>query len=612
MMMALSTQPGPALGVASIQVKGFPQGLLQRNVDMKLITEIWTLVVTVERDEVEWTSVMAAFNKSAQVRLDHSGTWVRHQLAQLLFRAQHLAHTHQLQSPPLQGAAARARRGLIDGIGMVAHGLFGLATDSQVRELRKKIEENRQYQRRVSTWTKDYVAVLARTRGDVAVNRRIINNLTQEYDMRMTHMQYITTVRTYVHRLEEIQRRQEAIMDDLEHGQLTELILPREDLSSIVDGSLPLEWYYRWCTVEPLEAGSWAFRVRLPIVSEKATLGYELLSYPLWGPSGKPVRLNVARYVALDVASGDVTEPRACSGRGPRVCETGVLTAAGCASAIITSRRVLQQCEVEQLNLAGENWFPAGTGEVIVMTAAAVQLQQTCEAGGKGGQMSIGRGTHQVRWHAGCRLSSETHSITSVKITAATRSVNPWTVPLGAIDLVAYFQNRTYPSVLPPIVPLNLAPLADPGSVYWSDGPMEGTMLTAFITIGLLGLVVLYLVYRVHGGHVRAWCRARRQPPRGAVKQWMPTTEGGPRPSAPSPAAQPDEEVPLYPRIQGSTAAAAAATAVIRGSGGLQASVLLPAGLNGDSAGHRTFSSATVVTQGGTIPQRSDNPDRRE
>ena len=601
--MALSTLPRPAWGVASIQVKGLPQGLLQRSIDIKLIKEIWTLVVTVERDEVEWTSVMAAFNKTAQVRLDHAGTWVRHELQRLLFRAQHLAEAHQQQSSPPQGTAAREKRGLIDGIGMVAHGLFGLATDDQVRELRKKIEENRQWQRRVSTRTEDYVAVLARTRGDVADNRRIINNLTMEYDMRMSHMQYITTVRTYVHRLEEIQRRQEAIVDDLEHGQLTELILPREDLSSIVDGSLPMGWYYRWCTVEPLEAGSWAFRVRLPIVSEKATLGYELLSYPLWGPSGKPVRLNVARYVALDVASGDVTEPRACSGRGPQVCETGVLTVAGCASAVITSRRVLQQCEVERLNLNGENWFPVSTGEVIVVAAATVQLQQTCEAGGQGGQVTIGRGTHQVRWHAGCRLSSETHSLTSVRITAATRQVNPWTVPMGAVDLVAYFRNRTYPSVLPPIVPLNLAPLADPGNIYWSDGPMEGSMLSALIAIGLLGLVVLYLMYRVHQERVQAWCKRSRQSKKRTDRQWLPTTEGSPRPSAPSPAAQPDEEMPLYPRIAG---AAAAATAVVRGGGGLQASVLLPVGLSGNAAGHRAFSSATVVTHGTTIPQGGD------
>jgi len=126
-MMALSTQPRPARGVASIEVKGLPQGLLQRNIDMKLMTEIWTLVVTVERDEVEWTSVMSAFNKTTLLRLERAGTWMRHELRQLLFRAQRLADTHRQQAPPSQGAATRERRGLIDGIGMVAHGLFGLA-----------------------------------------------------------------------------------------------------------------------------------------------------------------------------------------------------------------------------------------------------------------------------------------------------------------------------------------------------------------------------------------------------------------------------------------------------------------------------------------------------
>ena len=36
----------------------------------------------------------------------------------------------------------RSKRGLFDGIGYVAHGLFCLVTDNEVNEVRQKIDEN--------------------------------------------------------------------------------------------------------------------------------------------------------------------------------------------------------------------------------------------------------------------------------------------------------------------------------------------------------------------------------------------------------------------------------------------------------------------------------------
>ncbi len=42
--------------------------------------------------------------------------------------------------------STRAKRGLIDGVGQLGHYLFGLATETEIQELKAKIEENRHYQ----------------------------------------------------------------------------------------------------------------------------------------------------------------------------------------------------------------------------------------------------------------------------------------------------------------------------------------------------------------------------------------------------------------------------------------------------------------------------------
>ena len=46
---------------------------------------------------------------------------------------------------------------------MVAHALFGLATNEEVDDLKMKIEENQRWQQEMSSWSEDYVVVLDNT-----------------------------------------------------------------------------------------------------------------------------------------------------------------------------------------------------------------------------------------------------------------------------------------------------------------------------------------------------------------------------------------------------------------------------------------------------------------
>ena len=311
--------------VASIDVQGLPQGLLQRKMDLGITTEVWKVVITVEDSSSQWEQVMRVVTSLTDLNVPGLDPWSRSQLLQLRDRINHLNQSHQ----------RRQKRGLIDGIGTVAHSLFGLATDSEVSDLREKIEENRRWQQTMSTWSDDFVVIINKTREDMAMNRAVLNNITEQTLKSIDHIHLIMTLQDQVHQLELINRRTNNIIDDLEHGLLTELIQPRTTLSSIVDGSIALEWYYRWCSISPLWNEGWVFETRLPIVSQEPIIGYELIAFPVWGPGNLTVKWDIARYAALDTASGTVTEPRACHGNDPVVCSRGIHIEDGCATAVV-------------------------------------------------------------------------------------------------------------------------------------------------------------------------------------------------------------------------------------------------------------------------------------
>ena len=121
----------------------------------------------------------------------------------------------------------------------------------------------------MSMWFEDFVVVMNKTREDMELNRAMLNNITERTLKSIDDAHQVRTLQQQVHQLERIDRRTSDIIDDLEHGQLTELILPRSTLSSLVDISLPLELYYHWCMTTPLWNDRWVFETWLPVVSEK-------------------------------------------------------------------------------------------------------------------------------------------------------------------------------------------------------------------------------------------------------------------------------------------------------------------------------------------------------
>ena len=152
-----------------MNITQLPEGLLQRSLNIGIKTKEWKVIITVEEMSTEWDDVMRGVTSLACVNISRFYPWSRSQLQLLNQRVMQL-----------QQSRSRQRRGLIDGLGKLAHLVFGLATDDEVDDLRQKIEDNRKWQRDMSVWTKDYVIVLNKTRSDMAKNREVINNITTQ------------------------------------------------------------------------------------------------------------------------------------------------------------------------------------------------------------------------------------------------------------------------------------------------------------------------------------------------------------------------------------------------------------------------------------------------
>ena len=126
--------------VSSMTVTELHQGLLQKKMELRITSKLWKVVITVEDSSTQWNEVMRVVTRLTDFNYSHMDEWSHAKLGQLRHRINHISHAYR----------RRQKRGLIDGIGVVAHSLFGLATDADIAELKEKIEENRRWQQKMA------------------------------------------------------------------------------------------------------------------------------------------------------------------------------------------------------------------------------------------------------------------------------------------------------------------------------------------------------------------------------------------------------------------------------------------------------------------------------
>jgi hypothetical protein len=179
--------------------------------DMRIRAKEWKVIVTVEEEPINFSVLDTAIREL----LDND--YVKHNVYAATQATDFKQELARLKNH-------RRRRGLIDGVGLIAHSLFGLATDSEVAEIKAKVEENRAALQGITTWANDWLTVVNASHQAAILNRITINNLTREVTDAFAIQEALGTVNRRLHEVGQEVLRQQRIRDDLEDGRLTELI----------------------------------------------------------------------------------------------------------------------------------------------------------------------------------------------------------------------------------------------------------------------------------------------------------------------------------------------------------------------------------------------------
>ena len=419
------------LSVASLDLKQLPSGILLRKVDMKLRSKVWKLVVTVEDNPLDLSTIKETLANSLATRgatnLHFKGV-LRHLQHRVEMLERRQAKKMSAKSPP-----RRVRRGLIDAVGLAAHSLFGVATDEEMDTIREKVQENRDTLKELSTWAAEQIAVVNASYTAISENRHAIQTLTTSLNLG----EQIYRIRSALDRAESLLNHQLQIRDDLEDGRLTERILPPHVLQEIPSHPdevwLPITWYYQWTTTIPLWNSS-SFVVELPLVRHETGQGYEVRAFPA-PAENRLAQLRASGYAGLDRLAGTVSQPTNCQGAQPIVCNEGPVTAHSCVGALILERDYTV-CEVE-LRKAPQPprstiQQVTGSQELVLTSFHNITLVERCPARDEPVTLAMTRGIARVRWQPGCRLEGPGFTVTAPK-----RQVKriEWEAPSASLDL---------------------------------------------------------------------------------------------------------------------------------------------------------------------------------
>ena len=189
----------------------------------------------------------------------------------------------------------RSRRGLIDAIGHGLHFLFGTATDDDVEDIQKLVENLAANQSRIFNQMAQFTTIINHTYDKIQANRDRINLITkrmtsalQDIDgqLRGLELKSHTLEKKFefevlVSCLEDVAHRfvrsHEAWLhrkENLEAGRLTENLLPPTILESILTSEQqprepihPIQWYYEHTTVIPIWTSEYlVYKTQLPVV----------------------------------------------------------------------------------------------------------------------------------------------------------------------------------------------------------------------------------------------------------------------------------------------------------------------------------------------------------
>jgi hypothetical protein len=495
-----------------LEVTPLRGGVQIQQIDIRIKVRVWKVIITLEdpplpigliEDGIRQVQVKAA-QYEGNVHKAERNVHYTTILGGLLVELADLRREEKAHQPRSSKRNARQRRGLVDAIGWAASGLFGLATEADVQEVRAKVEENRQALQALTAWETEHVAVLNASFEDIRINHADISKIKEEQWIAHAIGQFRAKILEFKNIMYERKQR----IDDLEDGRLTERLFPPRLFKQLpIDAGekwLDSHWYYQAVRVLPSwvanHGGNRHYEVNLPLVRHQQQQGYQIRTFPVLYQGNRTATIVAPPYASLTPISGVVSEPTFCLGRQPLVCDEGP-TSDGCAAALVTTGP-WDSCRVH-IEPQTRDYYTFTGNSVVLLSETTATLTERCPKTLSGIEKTIESGTTLVTWQTGCRLITPRLSIRATRRNEKTVS---WSTPGSEVDLAQHLETLKLPpdttfvllSARPP-------PTLDIPDITWQ--PQYGvTIWLSGLTLAILALI--YITWR------RPTCSfARSHPP---------------------------------------------------------------------------------------------------
>lgn len=256
--------------------------------------------------------------------------------------------------------SGRRRRGLVDFVGKIAKGLFGLATTQDIASVQDGLTRIADQTQILLSSQNKLIGVVNKVGAEQIKQIHKVNELINKTDVlnsemkamsqyvnwfarnmtvMMNHIKLRVNVEYLLSNLE-ARYRDFLQLSDLLHNQRTQCeigsvtgdLLPLQLLKMITDNgnqeALPYEWYYRTLKVETMfrdSEGRFVCKYTVPLLAPENYLAYNLHSYPAYNENNTyAVRLYHDVYVAIGTRTGELFYPEMCKGIDPVVCHAGL------------------------------------------------------------------------------------------------------------------------------------------------------------------------------------------------------------------------------------------------------------------------------------------------
>lgn len=454
------------------QPQSLPDGLLiTGGVETRSQEAVWTALVTLEtpKPNPDLRARINYFRKIVRTLETMKGSSNTTRTAW----EKRLDDIEDAMLPHVAGSAHRTRRGLLNIVGQISRKLFGTATEEEVEECQRQIQQLSSANNRFSHAVDKLVTLVNQTHKHMTENRHHILalerylgkvqhviqgiekatstrdseiallNLETRIDRALASLE--TAHNQWIRQLEKHHRQRAS----LELGWLTEEILPIPELRRICDEGRragfyapPVQWYYEHVHIQPLweDETRLVFKAELPFSAKTEYLRYYLWTWPVPGNTSQfRAKLQVPDDIAFHTESGGIFRPTQCRGNRPAICSTGPIydrSRLQCPRGLITGEEDLRKhCKVTIYKPANEltDIQEINPGVFVIST-----LGENCSlhcSGATERRLYFNSGVFLLTLQEGCGLRGKGWTVSSVSRKRLGVSVRLPIIPIPPMDL---------------------------------------------------------------------------------------------------------------------------------------------------------------------------------